>query len=123
MTNSDAVKQLVSKIEKDCGKITAVIHGAGRNTLQRLKQSNPEDAYHESLPKVIGAVNICKALEKNSLKLIAGITSVIGVTGMEGSGWYGLANEILNLFLHQFKAGVRYRGCNLLLIVYGMKLG
>ena len=22
---------------------------------------------------------------------------------MEGSGWYGLANEVLNLYLHQFK--------------------
>lgn len=104
VTNFEAVRQLISKIEQSHGEITAVIHGAGQNTLKRLKQSNPEEAYHEALPKVMGAINICKALEKNSLKLIAGITSVIGVTGMEGSGWYGLANEVLNLFLHQFKA-------------------
>ncbi len=104
VTNLEAVQQLVSKIAKEHGKITAVIHGAGLNTLKRLKQTNPEGAYQETLPKVMGAINICKALDKNLPKLFVGITSVIGVTGMEGSGWYGLANEILNLFLHQFKA-------------------
>jgi len=104
VTNLNEVKQLVDKIEKSYGKITAVIHGAGLNTIKRLKQTNPEDAYQEALPKVLGMVNICKVLENNPLKLMLAITSVIGLTGMEGSGWYGLSNEILNLLLHQFKA-------------------
>lgn len=129
VTNLDEVEQLISKIERAYGRITAVIHGAGLNTLKRLKQSDPEDAYREALPKVMGAVNICKAFKKNPLKLIVGITSVIGVTGMEGSGWYGLSNEILNLFLHQFKA--EHKGAEVVTIAYsvwdevgmGMRLG
>ena len=58
-----------------------------------------QEAYQESLPKVMGAVNICNALKDHPPKLIVGITSIIGLTGMEGSGWYGLSNEILNLYL------------------------
>ena len=43
-------------------------------------------------------------LQDHPPKLIVGITSIIGLTGMEGSGWYGLSNEILNLYLHlQYK--------------------
>ena len=47
---------------------------------------------------------MAKVLKRNNLKMFAAFTSVIGVTGMEGSGWYGFANEVLNLFLKQFKA-------------------
>ncbi len=118
VTDFDATRQLINKIEKDHGKITAVIHGAGLNTLKRLKQTNPDDAYHEAIPKVIGAINIGKALEHSPPKLFVGITSVIGVTGMEGSGWYGLANEILNLFLHQFR--VEYRETEVATIAYSV---
>ena len=93
----------ISKIEKNEGKITGVIHGAGLNSLRRLKQTNVQEVYQEVLPKVIGAVNICRVLKDHPPKLIVGITSIIGLTGMEGSGWYGFSNEILNLYLRQFK--------------------
>jgi len=104
VTNPSDVKKLIKRIEKTHGKISGLIHGAGLNSLKRLKQSKIQEAYVEALPKVMGAVNICRELQENQLKLIVGLTSVIGVTGMEGSGWYGLANEILDLFLSQFKA-------------------
>ncbi len=110
------VVSTIGKIEKKLGKITGVIHGAGLNSLKRLKQTNVQEVFQEALPKVMGAVNICKALSysrplagrgrdggQTHLKLIVGITSIIGLTGMEGSGWYGFSNEILNLYLHQFK--------------------
>lgn len=97
------VLNVVKEIEKNEGGITGFIHGAGLNSLKRLKQVSVTEALNESLPKVMGAVNVCKALSKEPPKLIVAITSIIGITGMEGSGWYGLANEILNLHLYQFK--------------------
>ena len=97
------VADVIKQIEKDKGKITGVIHGAGLNSLRRLKQISVSEVLNESLPKVMGAVNVCKALSEPP-KLIAAITSIIGITGMDGSGWYGLANEVLNLYLHQYKA-------------------
>ena len=103
VTDEKNVQRTIQTIEEQFGKITGFIHGAGLNSIKRLKQTTFDDAFNESLPKVMGAVNVCKALSNQPLKLIAGITSIIGLTGMEGSGWYGLANEILNLYLHQFK--------------------
>ena len=102
VTNLKDVVDVVNEIKGKIGKITGFVHGAGLNSLKRLKQSNVDESLVESLPKVIGAVNVCSALN-GDLKLVAAITSIIGITGMEGSGWYGLANEVLNLYLHQYK--------------------
>ncbi len=103
VTDEMNVASIIKEIENKLGKITGFIHGAGLNSLKRLKQVSINEAFEESLPKVIGAVNVCKVLSNAPPKLIMGITSIIGVTGMEGSGWYGLSNEILNLYLHQFR--------------------
>ena len=104
VTNQDDIIKLAKKVEASFGKVTAIVHGAGLNSLRRLKQTNVQEALQEAMPKVMGAVNICEAFQNQQLKLIVGITSIIGLTGMESSGWYGLANEILNLYLHQFKS-------------------
>ena len=104
ITKKEEVEKLVIKVQEKFGKITGIIHGAGLNSVKRLKATNTEEAYKEVRVKVLGAVNLAKALEKNKLKMIAALTSVIGVTGMEGSGWYGFANEVLNLYLRQYKA-------------------
>ena len=103
VTNEKDVVSTIGEIEKKAGKITGFIHGAGLNSLKRLKQASVAQAHQEALPKVIGAVNICNALKDHPPKLIVGITSIIGLTGMEGSGWYGFSNEMLDLYLHQFK--------------------
>ncbi len=103
VTREADVIRVLDDVRRQFGKITGFIHGAGLNSLKRLKQSTAAEAYQESLPKVMGAVNVCRALSDEPLKLIVGITSIIGITGMQGSGWYGLANEILNLYLHQFR--------------------
>ena len=66
VSNEKDVFNAIGKIEKEMGKITGFIHGAGLNSLNRLKQVSVSQAYQESLPKVIGAVNICKALAAQS---------------------------------------------------------
>jgi enediyne polyketide synthase len=84
VTNEKDVTAVIGKIERKVGKVTGFIHGAGLNSLKRLKQANVDETIKESLPKVMGAVNICYTL-KGNLKLVAAITSIIGITGMEGS--------------------------------------
>ena len=103
ITDEEDVQKLIKEIRKKFGKIKGFIHGAGLNSLKRLKQATSEEVYHESLPKIIGALNILNAFKEESPALIMAITSVIGLTGMEGSGWYGFANEVLNLLLREFK--------------------
>src|SRR3989338_4993709 len=102
VTDEEAVKKLINEIREKFGKIKGFIHGAGLNSLQRLRQASLEGAYTESLPKVMGALNVLGALEKDPPSLVMALTSVIGETGMEGSGWYGFANEVLKLCLRKY---------------------
>jgi len=103
ITDEKNVIDVIKKIQEKHGKVTGFIHGASLNSIKHLWEMSTNDALKESLPKVIGAVNVCKALSGQPPKLISAITSIIGLTGMQGSGWYGLANEVLNLYLNQYK--------------------
>lgn len=103
ITNNSAVNEMVRDVQNRFGRIAGFIHGAGLNSLRRLRQGTSEEIYSESLPKVVGALNILNALEKDPPSLILALTSVIAVTGMEGSGWYGFANEVLNLCLRKYR--------------------
>jgi acyl transferase domain-containing protein/NAD(P)-dependent dehydrogenase (short-subunit alcohol dehydrogenase family)/acyl-CoA thioesterase FadM/acyl carrier protein len=97
----ESVAQTVGQIQKDLGNITGIIHGAGQNTPRRFYQASVEDALTEVAPKVIGALNLLSELGETPLKLIVGLTSIIGITGMQGNGWYAFSNEALDLILRR----------------------
>ena len=118
VTDLAGITALVKKIKAKHGKITGFVHGAGLLTLKRLEHSQMEEAFMDSLPKVVGAMNLCHALEKEPLKMVVGLTSVIGVTGMEGSGWYGVANEILSLYLNKFQQ--KHKKADVLTLAYSI---
>jgi len=103
VADNNNVKKTIAEIERQFGPITAVIHGAGLNNLKRLKQADLEDVYKESLPKIMGAVHVLEAVQGDQLKLVVPMASIIGVTGMEGSGWYGFANEALIQYLRDYQ--------------------
>jgi enediyne polyketide synthase len=100
--DSDAVAHTVRQVQKDMGPITGIIHGAGQNTPRRFYQVSAEDAFKEVGPKVIGILNLLYELRQTPPKLIVGLTSVIGITGMQGNGWYAFSNEALDLILRRF---------------------
>ncbi len=100
----DALHETLKQIRRDMGPITGVIHGAGLNLPRRIAQVAPGDALREVSPKVIGAQNILAELKQNPPKLIVGLTSVIGVSGMPGNSWYAFSNEALDLILRHFGA-------------------
>lgn len=100
--DGDAVNFTVERVQKDMGRITGIIHGAGHNTPRRFFQVSVEDAIKEVSPKVIGVLNLLSAIRDNPPKLIVGLTSVIGITGMQGNGWYAFSNEALDLILRRF---------------------
>ena len=62
----------------------------------------PRNALKEVAPKVIGALNLLAELGENPPKLIVGLTSIIGITGMQGNGWYAFSNEALDLILRRY---------------------
>jgi malonyl CoA-acyl carrier protein transacylase len=102
VSDADAVGSLVEQVRGELGEITGVLHGAGANTPRRVEQTSADDAAAEAAPKVLGALNLARALADRPPKLLVGFSSIIGVTGMPGNAWYGFANEALDRILRRF---------------------
>ncbi len=98
----EAVVRTLRQVNKDMGTITGIIHGAGKNNPRRFNRVSADDALREVAPKVIGALNLLAELGENPPKLIVGLTSIIGITGMQGNGWYAFSNEALDLILRRY---------------------
>nr|WP_315190481.1 SDR family NAD(P)-dependent oxidoreductase [uncultured Albidiferax sp.] len=104
MADGAAVRSLVATIGQTLGPVTGVVHGAGVNQPRRVEQSSEQAALQEISPKLAGAIHLCAALEHQPPKLLVGLSSIIGITGMPGNAWYAFSNEALNLCLQQFQA-------------------
>lgn len=102
ISNNKEVVKLVSNIENDFGTVTCIIHGAGINNFGRASRLDVKKAAKDCAPKVLGIINLCKALDKNELRLIVGLSSIIGMTGMPGNSVYGFSNEALNIVLQNY---------------------
>jgi len=103
MGDLHAVEHLVESIDKELGSITAIVHGAGINKPSRTGQLGAEEAYLEVAPKVAGMMHLCTVLEKKPPKLMIGLSSVIGMTGMPGNSLYAFSNEALDVVLRNFE--------------------
>lgn len=103
ISDFDAVTSLLAQIRLDLGEITGVLHGAALNKPRLVQQVSAESAFDELKPKLKGVLNLCQALADAPLKLFAGFSSVIGITGMQRNAWYGFANEALDLILRRFQ--------------------
>jgi enediyne polyketide synthase len=104
LTRPDAVRALVERVRRELGPITAVVHGAGVNRFGRLGEADTEAVLAEVGPKLLGAHYLFAALAEAPPRLFVALTSIIGVTGMPGNGWYAFANEALDLVLRRFEA-------------------
>ena len=104
LTDVDAVNRMLAAVVDRLGPVTGIIHGAGMNHPRITGQVAVEQAYAETAPKVLGLLHLLDALETRPPKLIVGIGSIIGVTGMPGNGWYGFSNEAMDIALREFAA-------------------
>ncbi|MCI5128614.1 MAG: KR domain-containing protein, partial [Candidatus Electrothrix sp. AUS3] len=103
ITDGEAVKRLVRQVEHEQGAITGVIHGSALNRPAELCHVSVDQALQEIGPKILGAINICAALQDHPPRLFVGFSSLIGITGMQKNGWYGFSNEALYFFLQQYR--------------------
>jgi enediyne polyketide synthase len=97
-----AVSALMAKARAELGAITGLIHGAALNKPRRAEQVDTEAALAEIQPKAQGVLNLLAALAEAPPKLVVGLSSIIGVTGMPGNAWYAYSNELLDLILRDF---------------------
>jgi enediyne polyketide synthase len=86
------------------GKVTAILHAAGRN-VPALLESLDENAIAATVaPKVDGLRNLLAAVSPESLRLLLSFGSIIGRMGMRGNADYALANERLRQITGEFAA-------------------
>jgi len=93
------VKAMLASVETELGPVTGILHGAGINQFARVEQTSVADAMDVLGAKVIGLTNLLDALADRPLKLLVGLSSIIGTGGMHGNTWYAFANEALNLII------------------------
>ncbi|MFO7714089.1 SDR family NAD(P)-dependent oxidoreductase [Desulfosarcina sp.] len=104
VADRDAVAAMLATVSERLGPITGIIHGAGLNRPRLTGQVKTQQALAESAPKVLGLLHLLDLLPTGPLKLIVGLGSIIGVTGMPGNGWYGFSNEVMDIALRGFAA-------------------
>lgn len=104
MADRDAVAKMLTAVTDRLGPVTGIIHGAGLNRPRLTGQVKPAQAFAETAPKVLGLLHLLDALRATPPKLIVGMGSIIGITGMPGNGWYGFSNEVMDIALRGFAA-------------------
>ena len=104
VSDFNSVTTVLQKIRQELGEITGVVHGAAVNLPRLAAQVSTASAFDEVSPKLLGVMNLCQAFGDTPLKLFAGLSSVIGVTGMQRNAWYAFSNEAMDLILRGFQA-------------------
>ncbi len=104
IADRDAVAAMIAAIVGRGGPITGVIHGAGLNRPRLTGHVDPQQAFAETAPKVLGLLHILDILAARPPKLIVAVGSIIGISGMPGNGWYGFSNEAMDIALRGFSA-------------------
>ncbi len=102
LSNQKSVNSTIDEINSMMGEVSAIIHGAALNNPSPLSTVSSEMAKKEVAPKVLGAINLLNNFEHKPLKMFASLTSIIGVSGMIGNGWYGFSNEVLDILAAQY---------------------
>ncbi|WP_405250400.1 SDR family NAD(P)-dependent oxidoreductase [Dokdonia sp. Asnod3-C12] len=96
------IKPELLKIEKQWGKITGIIHGAGRLADKLIQDKTEEIFDNVTSVKLDGLLNLLKMVNINELKHLIMFSSVAGFYGNVGQSDYAMANEILSTAAHLF---------------------
>lgn len=104
IADPNAVQRALAEVARELGPVTGVVHGAGLNHPRRFGTASAGEALAEIAPKLLGALNLLRALEASPPKLVVALTSIIGVTGMPGNAWYAYSNEALDVVLGRAQA-------------------
>ncbi|MBK7863744.1 MAG: SDR family NAD(P)-dependent oxidoreductase [Archangiaceae bacterium] len=117
ITETDEVDRTVARVRAELGPITGVIHGAGLLHPRSVAQLTPESSAIELSSKVLGAWQLCRALERTPPKLFLAWSS-IGQLGASGTASYALSNQMLDFQLRAF--GARHPETDVLAVGWGL---
>jgi enediyne polyketide synthase len=110
ISDSDAVIAAVREAEPLLGRVTCIVHGAGRNEPMLLRDLDEAAMRRTLAPKVQGLRNLLAAVDLGQLRLLFSFGSVIGRLGMRGEAHYALANSCLVSITESFSR--QYPACH-----------
>ncbi len=101
--DKNQVNNLIKNVESDLGPITAIIHGAGTNSLQKIHNAQWYKFERVLRIKMQGLTNLLTATNMDCMKSLMVFSSVIANSGMAGNAEYAYANEWINQLLKRIQ--------------------
>lgn len=117
VTDKKALEEKISEAEKDLGKITGIIHGAGILADKLIEKKSEEEIEAVYAAKIEGLKALLKSVEPNNLSHLVLFSSAAGFYGNIGQSDYAAANEILNKLAYRFKE--KYPLCHVVSFNWG----
>jgi NAD(P)-dependent dehydrogenase (short-subunit alcohol dehydrogenase family) len=103
VTNVSSFKADLDKSTEQFGRVTGVIHGAGRLADKYIQDKTESDFEHVLSVKLDGLLSLLGAVDIHHLDHLILFSSVAGYYGNIGQTDYAIANEILSKAAHLFK--------------------
>ncbi|HEY0983801.1 SDR family NAD(P)-dependent oxidoreductase [Schlesneria sp.] len=100
--DEQAVKKILSQLEREHGPVRGIIHGAGVLADQKIEDKTKEQFDRVYGTKIDGLNALLKGVDPEELKLLCLFSSYTARFGRVGQLDYGIANEVLNKQARQF---------------------
>jgi enediyne polyketide synthase len=121
VSDAQAITTAIRYVESELGRVTAILHGAGRNVPQLLT-SLDEAAFLQTLkPKIQGARNLLAAIDPAYLRYFVAFGSIIARVGMPGEADYAVANEWLARYMERVQS--KHPTCRFLTVEWSIWSG
>lgn len=103
VTNPASFKSELNNSVARFGKITGVVHGAGRLADKYIQDKSEQDFENVLSVKLDGLLSLFQSVDIHNLDHLVLFSSVAGFYGNVGQTDYAIANEILSKAAHLFK--------------------
>lgn len=103
VTKASSLKTKIATAIQQLGKITGIIHGAGRLADKLIQDKTSTDFDNVLSVKLDGLVSLLQCVDIHQLDHLILFSSVAGFYGNVGQTDYAIANEILSKAAHLFK--------------------
>ncbi|MFB6342418.1 SDR family NAD(P)-dependent oxidoreductase [Saccharicrinis sp. FJH62] len=92
VTNTESIKNVVAKIEKDEIQLYGLINNAGYGQMGPIEEITEEQAFNQMNTNVLGLASVTRhalpLIRKHQEGIIVNISSIAGKVSMPLSGWY-----------------------------------
>lgn len=117
VNDRDSMQETIAKIQKEVGKITGVVHGAGIVSDSKIWNKEMKSFCRVFDTKYKGLNNIMDNVDKSALKLLVMFSSLSGYFGNDGQIDYVSGNEYMDKYAYYMRN--RYPNCRATAINWG----